>query len=346
VLNGQKLALLHPPETGSPGMKVSGEIVPANEGKTVAFRCGQNTSFASTDSSCIVSSVDGNAVVHGDGTIEVQPVVTIHGNVDFSTGNQDFVGSLIVTGDVRSDFSIRVNKNLEIHGSVEDAQIEVGGDVIIKKGFVGRGKGKVTAGGNIRVAHVMNQTIVSQKNVIIEKESVAANVTAEGRIIAKRASIVGGVLDAGQGIKVFNLGSSENSQVHAQAGRRKRVSARLAQVEQDVKRAEKQLAEFNDLVFRLRRMKIDAGTLPSDKEGVLVKLQGVQKVLTLRFEALQMERTRLLDLTKSGGPKIIVLDTVFANAVIEINGARRIVGETIKEVVFVEHGGAIVEHPI
>jgi hypothetical protein len=342
VLRGQALIRIHPPEPGTAGTTVTGKIVAPPVGRKASARPGPNTAFAENDPNVINATADGNVVLRRDGSVEVQPLLTINGNVDFSTGNIDFVGSVIVTGDVKSDFSVKVKKDLEVAGNVEDALIEAEGDVTIRKGFLGYGKGKVTAGGSVKVQHLVNQTIFSDKDVTIEKESVAGMVTAGGRIVAPQASIVGGMLDAASEVDVNNLGTGEHSQARVKAGRRGRIMDRLAQIDKDAALIEKQTVEVKEAAYRLVRTKLDGGTLNSEKEQLLAKLQDVQKILPQRIATLEEEKRKLhVELQKVHDARIVIRGTVFENVLVEINGVRRMVDSALEDVVFVERGGKI-----
>ena len=47
------------------------------------------------------------------------PVYVVPGDVDFSTGNIDFIGSVKVMGSVRNGFSVKAEGNVEIMGRLE-----------------------------------------------------------------------------------------------------------------------------------------------------------------------------------------------------------------------------------
>ena len=83
-----------------------------------------------------------------EGKVFVSDVYEVE-NVDLSTGNIDFEGSVQVKGNVSSNFVIRAGGNVIISGVVEGAYIEAGGNIIIARGMNGMTKGILKAGGNI-----------------------------------------------------------------------------------------------------------------------------------------------------------------------------------------------------
>jgi hypothetical protein len=342
VRRNEQLALVHPPVAGVSGTTVTGRIVLAREGKNALIRTGPYTQFKPENPCIVVANSDGNVILRSDGTIEVQPALTIRGNVDFSTGNIDFVGSLKVAGDIKSDFTVKVEKDLEVWGNIEDAHVQVGGDVKVRQGFLGIGKGVLTAKGNISVQHILNQTITGEKDVVIEKESVNGNIRAGRKIISVGGTIAGGQLEADMEVEVKNLGSGEHSQARLRVGRKGRILERLGQLEKEIQQAERQLTDVKDGVFRLIRAKLDTGNLPEEKEQMLVKLQEVQKALPLRLQLLQKEKTQLTeDLKKDCVARVVVHGTVLENVLIEVNGARTVVENALQDVIFVERGGTV-----
>lgn len=341
VRKGDDLAVLHPPSEGTPGVSVTGDVVPCPPGDNVCLVPGLNAAFG-PDGTTVVATEDGQPVQVPDGSIEVHTTVVIPHNVDYSVGDIDFCGSLLIKGDVLGEFSIRVGGSVEVLGDVQDALIESGGDVTIHQGFVGVGKGRIAAGGTVRVRHVTNQAIKAGKDVHIETEAVNSIIEAGGRVIGPRAVIAGGKLEAMLEADVYNLGNSESSGVKVRVGRRGKIIERLAAVEKDVKQVERQTTEVKEAVYRLVKIKVDTGKLPPDKEQILAKLQEAQKLLPRRLAKLRAERETLQgELQKKCDARVVVRGTVQKDTMIEVNGAGKFVESTLEAVTFAEWNGVL-----
>lgn len=339
---GEKLAIIHPPGEGTNGIQVTGNIVEPPKGKKADIKTGGNTMINPDDPSIIITRCDGNVVLQPTGYIEVQSEISIRGNVDFSVGNIDFVGSLKVMGDVKSDFTIKTHRNIEVFGNAEDCQIQAQGDVVIKKGFLGAGKGVVTAKGNVTINTILNQTVISDSDVVILKESVAGSIRAGGRILAQSATIVGGILDSDHEIVVGYLGNHDGSPVRVRVGRKGKILERLGQIDRELKQTEKQIVEVKDAVYRMIRKKIDIGCLGEECEERLQKLQEVQKMLPDKQKILQEEKKSLNDELQSHfDGKVTVRGTVYENIQIEINGAKKLIETPLRGVIFIEKDGVI-----
>jgi uncharacterized protein len=342
VTKGDVVAVIHQPAAGEAGETVRGEVIPADEGAPARVEAGKNVAASPTEPGQLVAAADGHLAFGPDGRIEVQTVVTIRGNLDLTVGNIDFCGSIIVLGDILSEFTVKVGGSLDVHGNVEDSLIKAGGDVTVRNGFYGHGKGTIEAGGDVHVHHILNQSILSEKDVYIETEAVNATVRAGGRIIAPRAVIAGGNMDALREIIAGVLGSADGGQAKLRAGKRGRILERLGQIDRDLKHGEKQLADVKATVYRFVKMKVDGVGLTAEQEQVLGKLQEAQKVLPVRLEALQAERVQLqTELQKKAEARIEVHDTVHENVLIDINNVRKVIDSAIQGVVFTERAGTI-----
>ncbi|HHY14278.1 MAG TPA: DUF342 domain-containing protein, partial [Thermoanaerobacterales bacterium] len=104
VTKGQLLAYKIPPQPGKAGKNVFGEKVEPRPGKDVKISGGRNVEISDDGMSCY-AACDGQ-VVYIRNKIDVLPVFEVQGDVGTSTGNIDFLGSVIVKGNVRGGFRI------------------------------------------------------------------------------------------------------------------------------------------------------------------------------------------------------------------------------------------------
>lgn len=115
-----------------------------------------------------------------EGKVFVSDVYEVE-NVDLSTGNIDFEGSVQVNGNVSSNFVIRAGSNVIISGVVEGAYIEAGGNIIIARGMNGMAKGTLKAGGNI-VAKFLENATASAGGYVSTESILHSNVIAATEI--------------------------------------------------------------------------------------------------------------------------------------------------------------------
>ena len=89
----------------------------------------------------MIADVNGEATFIND-KINVETVYTINGDIDLKTGNQFFLGTIIVIGNVEDGFSVKATGNIEVRGNVGKAELSAEGDVIVHQGITGKGTGR------------------------------------------------------------------------------------------------------------------------------------------------------------------------------------------------------------
>jgi uncharacterized protein (DUF342 family) len=102
VKKGQKLCKAIPPLPGEEGKTVTGEVIAPKEGKPVKLPMGRNIEITE-ESDILIASIDGQ-VSYLNGRINVYPLYEVSCDVDNSTGNIEFVGNVIIRGNVLSCF--------------------------------------------------------------------------------------------------------------------------------------------------------------------------------------------------------------------------------------------------
>src|SRR5690606_13235248 len=106
VKAGQMIAERVPPEPGVPGIDVTGEPIPPKEGKEVWIKPGKNV-VLSPEKTALYAAIDGLVSQSEDERINVFPVYEVNGDVDYRVGNIDFVGTVVIRGNVLTGFRVR-----------------------------------------------------------------------------------------------------------------------------------------------------------------------------------------------------------------------------------------------
>ncbi len=155
----------------------------------------------------LLSKVDGCAYAEKD-IIFVTQALTIKGNVDLETGNIDSKVSVIVRGDVLSDFSISSGQDVAVNGVIEGAEIRAGKSVFCKRGINGKEKSVINAGKNVECAHI-NSAEVYAGNDVISSGPIIKSKVAGIRVRAKGANgqIMGGCINAWEDVCALEIGS-------------------------------------------------------------------------------------------------------------------------------------------
>jgi uncharacterized protein (DUF342 family) len=273
VVEKQPLAIKIPAEDGVKGRTVKGDFLPAKDGVDIALPVGKNV-HASEDGMSVISDINGQVMI-ANGVINVEPVFLVQGNVCLKTGNIIFLGTVVVTGNVEDGFSVKAAGNIEVNGSVERAELEAEGDVIVRQGIVGKNSGTVKAGKSVWAKFIENAIIDAGNMVVASDGIINSQVDAYKRIVChgKKGRIVGGRLRASEEINAQYIGtSSGNTETVCETGIDPKLKEALDQLVEDKALKEKELAKVQEDAQSLINIKAQRKSLPEDKEFLLSEL--------------------------------------------------------------------------
>jgi uncharacterized protein len=293
VKKGDHLCKISPPTPGFPGKALTGREIGAKDGHDVVMPQGQNTELSDAGGpELLVAASDGCVTLNKGKQVEVLPKLEIKGDVDFNTGNINFNGALVIGGDVKAGFLVETTGDLEIGGSVEDAEVRVKGNALIKKGFVGNGKGLVTTTGNLTIKFAQNQKIKCDGNLILGGEimhcesRVGGDLTASGR----KGAIIGGIAMVQGNIEVPQLGSVNFTKTTVQVGYDFKMEERKREIDEELEKLAENEEKIKKALYNLSRLKLKMqGNLSEEHQKLFERLQDTVKSYPKYREKLSAE---------------------------------------------------------
>jgi uncharacterized protein (DUF342 family) len=300
VVEGQPLAKKIPAESGTVGRTVTGKVIPAKNGRDISLPLGKNV-HVGDDGATVIADMNGQVVVVG-GKINVEPVYTVQGNVNLKTGNIIFLGTVIITGNVEDGFSVKAAGNIEVNGTVEKAELDAEGDIIVHQGITGKSSGLVRAGRSIWARFIENAVIEAGNMVVASDGIINSQVDAFKRIICqgKRAHIVGGRLRASEEINAKILGSpTSGTETVCEVGFDPKSKEELSQLEIRKAESEKQLEEIQLNLQTLINIKKQRKSLPEDKEVYMNELMDKRQILMTDLQKINEDTEKAKDFLNS-----------------------------------------------
>jgi len=197
------LASKVPAVTGIEGIDIYGKTIAAKEPKDISLVAGKNT-YVTDDGMYLKSKIDGQVIQKGK-SITVEPILTINGNVDYSTGNIDFLGSVIVKGNVVAGFSVKSGKDIIVEGLVEDSELIAQGQIIVTNGILGNEEfvNTIFAKESIKAQFIQHMKIKTDGFVEVPKHILHSYIEAGDKVICTSGTgkIIGGEIKAQNGIE-------------------------------------------------------------------------------------------------------------------------------------------------
>ena len=289
VVEGQPLAVKMPPERGKAGKTVYGKYLEAKNGKDIHMPLGENV-VVDTDGRTILAATNGQVLLKGD-KIFVEPVMEVNG-VNIKTGNIQFLGTVIVKGNVEDGFNVKASGNIEVSGTVGNCLLEAEGDIIVTLGILGRNEGFVHSKKSIWAKFIQNAKIEAEEYVVVSDSIVNSNVTANKKIIVqgKRAAIIGGHLFATEEIHAKNIGTrGGGTETVLEVGYDPRAKRRLNSLLEKNESFKRELDDIELNIQTLENTKKVRRQLPHDKEESLIKFIARKAEIQSELETMSKE---------------------------------------------------------
>lgn len=344
VTQGEKLAKKNDAQEGEDGFTVTGRLLTANSGKDTAIQLGKNVKLAE-DGCTIVAEINGQ-LVFSNGKINVEMVYIVDGSVNLKTGNISFLGNVIVTGNVEEGFSVRAVGSVEVHGTVNRAMIDAGGDLIVNAGITGKEGVIVKAANSVWAKFIENANIDCGDSVMVTDGIVNSNISASNKIICqgKRAAVMGGRLQAGEEINAKQIGSTAgHTETTCEVGYDPKTKHKIEQLSGERDAVQLEFDDHQLNIQTLANIKKQRGSLPEEKERYLVELndmrtQAAEKIKTLSDEINKL--TEQLHAIKTQG-KISASAKMLPGVNLCIRDAKDVVRTEYKAVTFMLENGVI-----
>jgi uncharacterized protein (DUF342 family) len=344
VVQNQPLAKKMPPEDGTDGQTVTGKILPAKSGNDIPLPLGTNV-HVGDDGDSIVSDINGQVIL-ANGKINVEPVLTIEGDVNLKTGNIIFLGTVIITGNVEDGFSVKAAGNIEVKGTVSKAELDAEGDIIIYQGINGKSGGKIRAGRSIWSRFIENANVEAGNMVVVTDGIINSYVDAIKSILCqgKRANIMGGRLRAGEEINANVLGNpTSGTETICEVGFDPHSKIELERLQAIKHAADEELDNLKLDLQTLINTKKQRKTLPEDKEAYLQELMDRRQVLTEEVkkaqEGIQKVQDFMNEIQVRG--KVSASKKVYPGVKIMIRDVREDVRTDYKATTFILDNGLI-----
>jgi len=265
------------------GHTVSGESVPPQDGRSIDFELGDNIRVE--DKGKVVeyyAQINGELILDGN-RMSVEPVLVIEGDVGPKTGNIRFSGIVNVQGNVKDTFKIVANKDIIVEGNVGNAVIQTDGNLEVNGGIVGKGKGLVAVGGEVKVKFAENANIQAGQDIVIQRAALNCNLVSGARIISlqQKGQIIGGELRAREGVEVKILGNESENRMEVFVGSDFSLQSRLEDIQSKIQKYDSALKKILLVLGKLKKVNPDPAGLPDNlkklyqdarKKGTVAKI--------------------------------------------------------------------------
>ncbi len=321
---GDVLAKIVRGDDGEDGTNILGQKIAPRTVKKLALKHGKNI-LRSEDGLSISSEVDGHVMLV-EGNVFVSDVYIVE-NVDASTGNIEYTGSVQINGNVTNGFVVRASGNIVINGVVEGAQIISDENIVIARGMNGMSRGQLKAGGNVIAKFIENATVeaggyVNTESILHSKVSAGTEIVVTG----KRGFITGGRVQARNKIEVKTLGAVMGAPTIVEVGVEPEVKAEFAQCQKDVAELVRLIKSEQPVLVSFAEKRAKGARFTPDQ---IQYVRDIAQKLEQQKVELQQKNNRMLELRKQfdmeGNAKVVVKGEVYPGTTIIIGEVSMVV---------------------
>ena len=340
VKAGDLLARLTREDPGDYGVNVCGEKVKPRDVKRLKLRYGRNV-YVNEDHTEAYCEVNGHVTLVDD-KIFVSDVYVAE-NVDNATGDINYEGTVKISGNVCSNFTVRAKGNIEIMGVVEGATLEAGGDITIARGVNGKGKAVLKAGGNIISKYIENAEVTAkgfvETEVILHATVMAGT---EVNVGGKKGLISGSTVCATNLISAKTMGSQMGADTVLELGVNPAVKVRYQELQEQIAHNQKSMKQIEPVLVASEQ-KLSAGAKMSKEQLKYIQDMAVAfKQLKQKIDCDMQEYDEIDELLcHETEAKVVVKDTIFAGTKIAFNDVSMTVKQDYQYCKFIKSGGDV-----
>ncbi|HPN82574.1 MAG TPA: FapA family protein [Spirochaetota bacterium] len=306
----------------SDGMTVTGETIPGTDGNPVDIKLGKNIDPRQNEKGHTeyYSKISGQ-VIFSDGLLDVEPLFVVEKNVDMTVGNIDFVGNVLVKGNVNDDFTVKAGGDIEVRGTVSAAHLIAGRDIYVKGGVIARSAGGLRAGNNVVVRFAENASIIANQTITIDRAAMLSEIAAGDSIICKKekGQIIGGHTIARNLIEVKELGSSSGTKTEVTIGMDFFQMEQLNSLTEELQKFTRALEKIDGVLEKMEKARQEDGTLPEELVTSHTDLMQKKLLVQRKLHDIRKQKVNvLMDVADNRGGELIVLGTLYTDVKINL----------------------------
>lgn len=274
---------IHQP--GIPGKNVFGEIIEGEPGKKASIAYDKKTIREQQVEGKIVlyARKNGSVQLSSSKMLFVADVLVVD-NVDYSTGNINYNGTVVIKKSIADGFSVIARDDILIEfnesiGAVKEI-CSTEGSVLMCCGINGREKAKIYAKKDINVKFAMDCELKAEETINVNKYLMNCKVKA-GQIILDsiNSQIVGGYVTAAYRISVATLGniSEKKADIHVLGFDREAMTQLAQETRMQLDRIRLEIAKV-EVVLGGDSPEIDRFHYIDEKQKLVEKFFSLEKV--------------------------------------------------------------------
>lgn len=266
-----------PATQGSPGKTITGNIVEQKKGTDIDFVITDNVHVSPNNPLHLIAKTRG-IPIDDEGFVRIDDVLILN-QVDVKSGNIDYQGTVVVTGDIQEGMRLNATGDITVMGLIESAIVTCDGDLTVKMPIIGHQKEneaefscEIDCKGNLQGTIAQYTKLAVGKDLMMSNQLVHCQTDCEGSVMVHNeflttGSIIGGVTSANGSVLTTIVGTSAgNKTVINLLGNYKTLTL-------DQKAYTNELQQTHDALSKVKQAESRAGGLLDQEESKQAKIK-------------------------------------------------------------------------
>lgn len=284
-----------------------------------------------------MSTIDGRVSVVNQ-MINVFPILQVEGDIDLSIGNVDFIGTVFIKGKITEGFTVKTGGDLIVDGVIENANVEVGGNLFVKNGILGKedGEAVIKVNGELKTKFIQNITVETGGKIDVSEHILNSTVLSRESIhvVGGKGRIIGGKIVAAKEIVAYEVGNKFENITILEVGVSPEDRARRVEVEKLIEEKENE-CEKNDIEIKTLSAYKEKGALDEKRQKLYLERIKKQFIFAKELKELRNEHEKLIRIFEEGTyGKIHVKNIMYPGVKFRIGDNQLNIKENFKFVTF------------
>jgi uncharacterized protein (DUF342 family) len=341
VQKDQVLVTKTPATKGECGKDIRGREIQPKPGKDKTLVMGKNVAWT-PDGLSVIATADGEPTLAGN-RLSVLSVYEVPGGVNFRSGNIDFLGNVVVRGNVENGFTVKAEGDVTVFGNVEAGMVTCGGNLLVVGGIVGQDKTVVKCQGNVTAHYIERATVEAGGDMNVRDAIMHSRVSSGNQILlqGRKGLIVGGLCRAGEGIEARVIGSRLGTQTEIEVGVNPKARTEMLQIEEELKECNENLNKSSKVLQLLGK---EGSQSTPERIQMKEKLAKTAMALTQRIKELESRRRELAEEIQARFQergRIQVREMIYPGVRVTIGKATRLFRDETKYALLVYQEGEV-----
>lgn len=341
VEKGTKLATLTPADRGKAGVSVLGNPLMPTKVKARRLRFGRNIRLS--ENKCHIYADTDGYVTLVDDMVMLSDIYRVPANVDVSTGDIDFNGTVEVTGNVNTGYIIEAAGDIIVNGVVEGATLKAGGNIVLKRGMQGMERGELEAGGNITAKFIENSKVRCggglKADAVLHSEIDCKD---DVEVRGKKGLINGGYVRTYGSITATSLGSTMGTSTKLEVISDKDLQFRKNELEEKIAENEESLKKIDSIADAVKSQLVQKKEIPKEQIAYIKNATEKKPALKKEIQEMKYERETIKTLIQRNRTACIRVERdMYAGVVTIVRDAMKIQHEKQCHCRFVRDGADV-----